>query len=219
MDSLVIFDVDGVLLELTAAEEDAFFDVFARRYAITGLSRDWDSYRIRNDQDIIDEILEVHGKDPAERQRVIADYLHHLAAEIAARRLTPIAIAGARELLAGLTGVRLGVATANLLGAAQLRLDAVGLWRPVSRIAAGAEGGGPKRAILARAIAAAGLPKERIVFVGDNLQDVDAGLANGVHFIGFSTNEARRTRLAAAGARHLAGDHDETRRLIANLLS
>ena len=39
----VVFDVDGVLLELTAPEEDAFFLVFERHYGITGLSRDRDS--------------------------------------------------------------------------------------------------------------------------------------------------------------------------------
>ena len=53
MDSAVIFDVDGVLLDLTAPEEDAFFLAFARLHGLTGLSRDWDSYRIRNDEHII----------------------------------------------------------------------------------------------------------------------------------------------------------------------
>ena len=52
----------------------------------------------------------------------------------------------------------------------------------------GADGGGHKREILARAIAATGLPRNRIVYIGDNLNDVEAGLANGVHFIGFSTD-------------------------------
>ncbi len=40
----VIFDVDGVLLDLTPPEEDAFFAPFARRHGLAGLSRDWDSY-------------------------------------------------------------------------------------------------------------------------------------------------------------------------------
>ena len=61
MDRAVIFDVDGVLLDLTAAEEDAFFLAFERLHGITGLSRDWDSYRVRNDEHIIAEILERHG--------------------------------------------------------------------------------------------------------------------------------------------------------------
>ena len=41
----VIFDVDGVLLELMAAEEDAFFAPLTARYGLTNLSRDWNSYR------------------------------------------------------------------------------------------------------------------------------------------------------------------------------
>jgi FMN phosphatase YigB (HAD superfamily) len=61
MDSAVIFDVDGVLLDLTPAEEERFFVPFARRYGLTGLSRDWDSYRTRNDEDIIAEILATNG--------------------------------------------------------------------------------------------------------------------------------------------------------------
>ncbi|MGB9142147.1 MAG: hypothetical protein WCB71_08115, partial [Aestuariivirga sp.] len=60
-EAAVIFDVDGVLLELTRAEEDAFFVPFERRYGLTNLSRDWNSYAIRNDENIIAEILQKHG--------------------------------------------------------------------------------------------------------------------------------------------------------------
>jgi FMN phosphatase YigB (HAD superfamily) len=56
MNAAVIFDVDGVLLELTSAEEDAFFAPFAQRYGLENLSRDWNSYAIRNDENIIAEI-------------------------------------------------------------------------------------------------------------------------------------------------------------------
>jgi phosphoglycolate phosphatase-like HAD superfamily hydrolase len=62
----------------------------------------------------------------------------------------------------------------------------------VQDLAHGADGGGHKHAILARAIAASGLPPERIVYIGDNVNDVEAGLCNGVHFIGFSTSPERR---------------------------
>jgi FMN phosphatase YigB (HAD superfamily) len=34
VDAAVIFDVDGVLLELTSAEEDAFFLPFEQRYGL-----------------------------------------------------------------------------------------------------------------------------------------------------------------------------------------
>ncbi|MBM3519457.1 MAG: HAD family hydrolase [Alphaproteobacteria bacterium] len=219
MDSAVIFDVDGVLLELTAAEEDVFFETFLARFGISGLSRDWDSYRTRNDDDIIAEILETHELPASEREVTSSHYVSLVGDAIATGRASPIAIAGAHRLLSYLAPRHaIGIATANLLSVARLRLAAMDLWSPVSAFAFGAEGGGAKRHTLARAIAATGLPRERIVYIGDNLNDVDAGLANGVHFIGFSTDPARRQRLAGAGARHLAGDHDETAVLIASLL-
>lgn len=215
MDSAVIFDVDGVLLELTPEEEDAFFLPFAQRHGLTGLSRDWDSYRIRNDEHIIAEILAHHGLPQAAAAGLIADYL----AILSSGEVEAIEIAGATQLLAGLNGRRrIGIATANLLSAARLRLIQRQMWEPVQHLAFGAEGSGHKRETVARAIAASGLPKNRIVYVGDNLNDVEAGLSNGVAFIGFSQDAARRARLREAGAVHLAGDHTETARLIEALL-
>lgn len=218
MDSAVILDVDGVLLDLTAPEEDAFFLAFARRHGLTGLSRDWDSYRIRNDEHIIAEILERHGLPASAADAVVAEYLKILSDGLASRALQVVEIAGAGGLLRALHGRQLGIATANLRAAAQLRLQAAGLWEPVSQLAFGAEGSGHKRETVAKAIAATGLPKHRIVYIGDNLNDVDAGLANGVHFIGFAQDAARRNKLAAAGARHLSGEHGTTLALIDRLL-
>ena len=77
-DVAVIFDVDGVLLHLTPEEENAFFWPFEKLYGLTGLSRDWDSYRIRNDADIIAEILEHHLGRPsteAENGTIVSAYL------------------------------------------------------------------------------------------------------------------------------------------------
>lgn len=218
MDSAVIFDVDGVLLDLTGPEEDAFFLPFARRYGLTGLSRDWDSYRVRNDEHIIAEILERHGLPAEDRPAIISDYLSILGEGLSSGTLKAVEITGARELLAQLPVAQIGIATANLLCAAKLRLDARGLWQPVRRLAFGAEDSGHKRETVARAIAATGIPKHRIVYVGDNLNDVEAGLSNGVHFIGFSESAVRRAQLAAAGAPNLSGDHGTTLRLLRGML-
>jgi phosphoglycolate phosphatase-like HAD superfamily hydrolase len=215
----VIFDVDGVLLELTRAEEDAFFLPFERRYGLKGISRDWNSYAIRNDESIIAEILARHGLPEGEHAEVVADYLNVLKLQLADGTIETIAIPGAPELLQKLEGSRrLGIATANLLGAAKLRLKHAGLWDHVSAHAHGADGGGHKRQILARAMAATGLPRNRIVYIGDNLNDVEAGLSNGVHFIGFSTDSARLTELERAGAFHTCNNHLDSFRLIGHLL-
>jgi phosphoglycolate phosphatase-like HAD superfamily hydrolase len=218
-DAAVIFDVDGVLLELTSAEEDAFFVPFENRYGLKNLSRDWNSYAIRNDENIIAEILASHGIPVRERTEVVADYLEILKLHSSNGIIETIAIPGAHKLLKNLHGnSQIGIATANLLGAAELRLKYVNLWPYVSAHAFGAEGGGHKREILAHAIASINLPKNRIVYVGDNLNDVEAGLSNGVHFIGFSANLRRLNELKRAGAGHLSNNHLDTFRLISHLL-
>lgn len=212
-DAAIIFDVDGVLLSLTAAEEDCFFEAFRRRYGLTGLSRDWNSYRTRNDEEIVAEILETHGLPATDQQAVLADYL-----AILSESLAPVEIPGARDLLASLASASLGIATANIREAARLRLAHLDLWQPLAAHAFGADGGGHKRETVARAIASVNLPKDRIIYIGDNLNDADAGLSNGVHFIGFSENPSRLPQLAKAGATHLSNSHQTTLKIIRDLL-
>jgi len=218
-DAAVIFDVDGVLLELTCAEEDAFFVPFERRYGLKDISRDWNSYTIRNDENIIAEILARHGLPEHENAEVVADYLDVLKQQLADGTIETIAISGALELLQNLSGsLQIGIATANLLSAAELRLKDAGLWDYVSACAHGADGGGHKRETLTRAIAATGLPKNRIVYIGDNLNDAEAGLSNGVHFIAFSIDSVRLAELKRAGAGHTSNNHLDSFRLIGHLL-
>lgn len=211
----VIFDVDGVLLDLTPVEEDLFFEPFERRYGLRHLSRDWNSYKVRNDEKIVAEIFKAHDLPEAEQRSVITEYLQLLRD----RQLPSPEVAGARELLLALCGVaRLGIATANFREAARLRLEAAGLWHFVSSLAFGADGSGHKHETVTKAVAATGLVREAIVYVGDNLNDLEAGKRNGVHFIAFSTNAGRRRQLKKAGAVHISARHDETLALIRSLL-
>jgi phosphoglycolate phosphatase-like HAD superfamily hydrolase len=219
MDAAVIFDVDGVLLELTKPEEEVFFESLASRCDTHVLSRDWNSYAIRNDENIIEEILARNGRPAKEKLTVIEQYLGLLKGRLYTGEIETTPISGAGALLEELADrVSLGIATANLLEAARVRLHCVGFWEPVAAHAHGADGGGHKHEILARALAGLGLPRERIVYIGDNTNDVEAGLKNGVHFIGFSLDAARRRRMQEAGARHLSASHAETRDLIRHFL-
>jgi len=219
MNWAIIFDVDGVLLELTPEEEELFFVPFASRFDATSLSRDWNSYKIRNDEDIVHEIVDTHGLPVGEATLIKTEYLDILGRALK-RGLKSVPIAGAATLLKTFAPLaHLGIATANFRLAAEMRLRQAEMCEPVSGLAFGAEGGGHKSAILARAIAATGLPKSRIIFIGDNVSDVVAGLENQVHFIGFSTSPKRLSLLREAGAVNLCGAHGHTENIVRQLLN
>jgi phosphoglycolate phosphatase-like HAD superfamily hydrolase len=221
----VIFDVDGPLLHLTPPEEDAFFHPFKALYGLSGLSNDWDSYRIRNDREIILEILENHfGRQPHDHEyhAILEAYRNHLEDGFATGSLVVSAIPGARDLLArldALGSIALGTATANVRHAAQVRLAQAGMWDFVKDHPGAADEGGAKRDVLARVIDGLSLPRERIVFLGDNLNDLDAGQHNDVHFIGFHVDADRRQRLTDHGAAITCGDHAATFRIISDMLN
>jgi HAD superfamily hydrolase (TIGR01549 family) len=217
-DWAVIFDIDGVLLELTRDEEELFFTALSHFVPTTNLSRDWNSYRIRNDDDIIAEILERNDLPLSEKLNVMNHYVSTLRAALQST-LQSVEIEGAKQLLRSLSKTStLGIATANLHAAAALRLQQTGLWTYVSEHAEGADGGGHKSKILARLIQRIKMPRSQIIYIGDNINDVEAGLENNVHFIGFSTDTLRRAVLQSHGARHICANHSETFTLLQALM-
>ena len=218
-DWAIIFDVDGVLLELTREEEELFFQPFASRCDTSQLSRDWNSYNIRNDEEIIAELIERHGLDETEKHNIKSEYLSLLGDQLSKNFIASPVIPGAGDLLSICAEIAtLGIATANFHEAARLRLGQAGLWHHVSDHAFGADGGGHKHEILARTLTSMSVPKSRIIYVGDNSNDVEAGLKNDVHFIGFSQSAERLKSLEKHGAKHLSADHKQTFSLIRSLL-
>lgn len=220
----VIFDVDGPLLHLRKPEEDAFFAPLEQLFGIAGLSRDWDSYNVRNDHDIIHQVLREHFGDQFERshyQAFVDAYDAELKNGFRSGRLEVSLVPKAPDIVATLAatpGLALGIATANLRCAAEIRLREAGLWSHLSAYPGTADKSGHKYEVLARVVANLGLPADRIVYVGDNLNDLDAGQRNGTHFIGFHVHRDRQQRLSDHGAEHVTGDHDETLALIRRML-
>ncbi len=223
MAKAVIFDVDGVLLHLSPAEEDGFFEPFREAYALTSLSRDWNAYKIRNDLHIVQEIIETRLGRAATAEEVEAwrrRYLEIIQDWMGRGIFAVEPVTGALDLLRdlGSCGTLVGIATANIIDAARMRLEAASIW-PHIRHWAGAETGGPKKEILGRLISELGLSRRDVIYIGDNLNDFEAGREHAGHFIGFSSSARQRQLLKEEGVALLAGDHRETRLLLERLLS
>ena len=219
--SAVIFDVDGVILHLTPPEEAAYFQALELVFGITDASPDWDSYRARNDVEIVEELIETRlgrAATPGDINSFTDKYVSLVDIGIRTGEIEVLEIDGIRDVLMELTqadNLIMGLATANLMGMAKMRLRHVGL-NDFFKVGGFAEARGPKRQILSKTLAGLkdeqgnAIPKERIVFLGDNVGDVDAGLGNGCGLIAFSEDTGKHAKLRAAGAEHIISSHTET---------
>ncbi len=148
-ETAVIFDVDGVLLELTDPKPPPSFIPSRRSMAspdcpttgtATGSATTATSWRRFSRTTSGGRHMETETGTLVER------YIAHLAEGLKSGRLKPAPISGASELLAELHGAghAVGIATSNLLAAARMRLQHQGLWERVKAHSFGAEPGGPK---------------------------------------------------------------------------
>ncbi len=156
----------------------------------------------KTDPNIVEEVFLARlGRPPtaAEIDEVLDLYLPILRAELAAAshfRLMP-AVVEALDHLAGLPGVRIGLATGNIRAGAQAKLERAGLWNRF-------ELGGfacdhrDRHRLVARAIERAGaVPPDQVIVVGDTPFDVAAARACGVRVIAVATGSVGRDALAA----------------------
>lgn len=225
----VIFDVDGVILHLTPPEEAAYFKALELVFGIDDASPDWDSYRARNDVEIVEELIETRLNRPAEPSDILAftdKYISLVDVGIRTGEIEVLEIEGIRDVLMALTQAEnliMGLATANLMGMAKMRLRHLGL-NDFFKVGGFAEARGPKRQILQKTMAGLTdergnpIPKERVVFLGDNVGDVDAGLSNGCGLIAFSEERSKHQKLKDAGAEHIISSHTQTVPMIERLL-
>lgn len=202
MRKVVIFDIDGTLLELLQAEEDAYLRAFEVCYGITGLTDDWDSYKFRTDIEIAREILDKHfarSCTTSELRTVLTTYGSLLQREVYGRGIMPKLIPGIKEVLDTLdkrANIGLALATANPEQTAKLRLETAGMWKYFS-CGAFAEDGKDKTEILSKALTRCHehwqdfAQTRDTIFIGDHPSDAVAARTLGVHFIGISDQPER----------------------------
>jgi len=198
---LYLFDIDGTLLLSGGAGARALERAFAARFGVAGAMAEV-QLGGKTDPNIVEEVfLTRQGRRPsqAEIDEILDLYLPLLRAELADAsnfRLMP-AVVETLDHLAGLAGVRIGLATGNIRAGAQAKLERAGLWHRF-------ELGGfacdhrERHRLVARAIERAGaIEPDEVVVVGDTPLDVAAARACGARVIAVATGSVGREALAA----------------------
>jgi phosphoglycolate phosphatase-like HAD superfamily hydrolase len=211
--NLVIFDVDGTLLDNLACEDACYAAALRERLGLVELDTDWRTYEHVSDEGIAVEAYQrAFGVAPTRAQlaATVDRFLTLLADAHGRQPLSPIP--GAAMMLAALPahGWRAAFATGAWGRAARFKLAAAGLAVDALPLAS-AEDGPARVAIVraahARAVAAAqhstsgeGL-FERVVLVGDGVWDVATARALEMPFVGRAEGAgAAQLRASGAGA-------------------
>ena len=229
MRALVLWDIDGTLVDSAKLGRDAFLVAFER---ITGAPpAQLVPFAGRTDLEIAVDLLEQSGVAPDDGvvdafEDALAGAMAELEEELRRRgRAYP----GAHEALARLgrePGVVQGLLTGNIPANARVKLGAVGLDGLVDFDIGGYGSDHRVRSELvaiacARAEGKLGVsvPPERAVLVGDTPLDVAAAHAGGAHAIGVATGPFSVRELEEAGAESVLPDLRDAEQLVAAVLA
>jgi len=208
---LVVFDIDGTLLDNLAAEDECFVQALRDGLGLNAVSAEWETYQHVSDQGIVIETYRREFGTAPLADAVTETIGRFVALLAAAHHEQPISpIRGAAELLASLPrhGWVIAMATGAWRRAAQFKLAAAGL-RDDAIPLASSEDGPARTDIVKTAVARAerhyDATFDRIVSVGDGVWDVDAARALALPFVGIAAG-GRADRLRAAGAASVLPD-------------
>ncbi|MES2125373.1 MAG: HAD family hydrolase [Gemmatimonadota bacterium] len=212
MQRLILFDIDGTLLQSASAGRRAIEAAFAEEFPDTGF---FDAVRFdgKTDPQIVRELYHAAGLPDRATSEATASllvrYLVHLERELQERGHLVRTLPGITELLLALDahpGVVVGLLTGNVVAGARLKLGAAGI--DLRRFAVGAYGSDsghrPDLPPIAAARAAAILGRipsgHDVVILGDTPADVTCGASIGARAIGVATGSYTAAELDAAGA-------------------
>jgi phosphoglycolate phosphatase len=227
--ALVLWDIDGTLVDSAKLGRDAFLVAFER---VTGAPpRQLVPFAGRTDLEIAADLLEQSGVAPVDGvvdtfEEALAAAMAELADEVRRRgRAYP----GAKQSLERLgrePGVVQGLLTGNIPANARVKLGAVGLDGLVDFDIGGYGSDHRVRSELVaiacgRAERKLGIPvpHERAVLVGDTPLDVAAAHAAGARAIGVATGPFSERDLEEAGAESVLPDLCDVERLVAAVLA
>ena len=220
MNHVLLFDIDGTLLDADGSGGAAMRRVLARDFGVNASGADIPAAG-RTDAAILGDLFDQFGVPDDRRNDFVAAYIRELARVLPTRqsRLLPGALAAVRRA-ASLRGVGVGLLTGNLRRAAAVKLDHHGIGdyfefgafgdseRDRNRVAAEAasmiaEAGGP--------------PPECVWVIGDTPADVECARSAGFRVLAVATGMFDADALAVCEPDLLAESLTEAHLLFAAL--
>jgi phosphoglycolate phosphatase len=221
MRKLVLFDIDGTLVNTQGAGSRAFRRALVQVYGRTGPIDEYE-FHGRTDPQIARELLRLAGLDDDAIDRRLPDlwvaYLAELHVELRRAVGQDMVLDGVRALLDALhdQGQHLvALLTGNIEPGARLKLGAAGLW---DRFDLGAYGSDHERRDRLPAVAVR-RARDRtgihfrgrdVVIIGDTPFDVSCGRSLGVWAVAVATGKHSPRELAAVGADVVLPDLSDT---------
>jgi phosphoglycolate phosphatase-like HAD superfamily hydrolase len=201
---LVLFDIDGTLVNTGKAGSDAMTKAFAELYRIAD---GFAGIRMSGKTDplILQEALDNHrlqladGMFEAFHERYIFHLRHTLQEPERPRRLMP-GLPHLLDTLAAHADVLLGLLTGNVALGAQLKLEAFGLWQ-YFRLGAYGSDASDRNALVpvartrARAVLGQDISPAQIVVIGDTPRDIRCAQVHGAQAVAVATGSYSMTEL------------------------
>ena len=225
MTRLVLFDIDGTLVNTHGAGSRSVREALLEVYGRTGPIDSYD-FHGRTDPQIVRELMRMAGLEDEEIDAGMDTlwelYLERLEQELKEPGTPTEVLPGVTELLDALHETAddlVALLTGNIEPGAELKLSAVDLWH---RFDFGAYGSDHERRdqlpaiAVARAREATGLEFDGrdVVIIGDTPFDVECGRALGVWAIAVATGKHSVPELEAAGADVVLHDLADTPRAL-----
>ena len=208
--SLVLFDIDGTLLDLHGAGRRAFALALEEAFGWAD-EIEYIQFAGATDLDVLDQVFRRHHHEltPAGAEHFFAIMPHKLRETSADAEVT--IYPGAIELVAQLSDdpdITIGLVTGNIESCARIKLEKAGLHGHFQLGAFGHEHGDRReiaQLALSRAEAglAAGQSFARKFLIGDTPSDITAAHHIGATSIAVSTGHYTRPQLLDAGAHHV----------------
>jgi phosphoglycolate phosphatase-like HAD superfamily hydrolase len=217
MRRLVLFDIDGTLLNAGGAGARALRDALVEIFGETGPIGAY-SMAGRTDPQIVRELMTAVGMTVDEIQPRLEPlwevYLRNLRGEVARSRIEPLP--GVPALLdrveAGGEPVLLGLLTGNVAKGARMKVDAAGLAFDRFRVGAYGSDHWERRELpavameRARELTGVDYQGKEVVIIGDTPFDIACGEHLGVRTIAVATGGHPAEELAACNPDYLFGD-------------